>query len=298
METAPEKAMADDIGILYTMYKDLPVGAVLVDSSMKILSSNKCMCGYFPEWKEGIDGMSVCKVLGCTPETHKCVKCGLKKIIKCSLSENIVCKSFVMETAGGKWFKINGIPLKYGDASYAALFFSDITEQKLSEKSLLAKLELDQHTKALNKRALMDYTDAMLKDKGRKPFTICMVDFDNFKNINDTCGHLAGDKVLETFSDIARKNIRSADIFARFGGEEFVFIFIGAGTAQSVKIIKRIQDELYSSFAGKLPMPVTFSAGAVYAAADGRFTRESLFSAVDKLLYKAKSEGKRRVEAC
>jgi len=142
----------------------------------------------------------------------------------------------------------------------------------------------------------MECLDAVLADENRKSFTLCMIDFDDFKNINDTCGHLEGGRVLTAFSEIARKNIRSGDIFGRFGGEEFIFIFTDTKITQSVKIIKRIQNELREYFAAKLPMPVTFSAGAVYAGADGKFSRDELIAYVDKLLYKAKRGEKNRIE--
>ena len=296
MEAAPEKTINDDFNIFYTVYKDLPVGAVLVNSGMTIISSNRCMCGYFSHDETGIDGLSVCQILNCGSGLRKCENCIIKSTVKRSLKCHTPTETFSMELEPERWFKINGIPVKYGGKNYAALFFYDITEQKLNEKLLRAKLTLDQHTKALNKCALMEYLDAALADKNRKPFTLCMIDFDDFKNINDTCGHLEGDRVLTAFSEIARKNIRSDDIFGRFGGEEFIFIFTDTKIAQSVKIIKRIQNELCEYFIGKLPMPVTFSAGTIYAGADGIFQRDELISAADKLLYKAKRGGKNKIE--
>lgn len=297
MEAAPEKAINDDFNIFYTMYKDLPVGAALVNGNMTIISSNRLMCGYFSHYEIGIDGLSVCRILNCRQNKNKCEKCNIRNTVCRNINCHTPTESFSIKSGTKKWFKINGMPVKYGGKNYAALLFYDITEQKLNEKSLREELALDRHTKALNKCALMEYLDAVLADKNRKPFTLCMLDFDDFKNINDTCGHLEGDRVLTAFSEIARKNIRADDIFGRFGGEEFIFIFTDTKITQSVKIIKRIQNELREYFAAKLPMPVTFSAGVVYAGADDRFSRDELIAYVDKLLYKAKRGGKNRIEA-
>ena len=296
MEAAPEKAINDDFNIFYTMYKDLPVGAALVNGNMTIISSNRLMCGYFSHYGTGIDGLSVCRILNCRQNKNKCEKCNIKNTVCQNINGHTLAESFSIKSGTEKWFKINGIPVKYGGKNYAALFFYDITEQMLNEKSLREELALDRHTKALNKCALMEYLDAVLADKNRKPFTLCIIDFDDFKNINDTCGHLEGDRVLAAFSEIVRKNIRSKDIFSRFGGEEFIFIFTDTKIAQSMKIIKRIQNELREYFIGKLPMPVTFSAGTIYAGADNKFSRDELIAYVDKLLYKAKREGKNRIE--
>ena len=72
METAPKKTINDDFNIFYTMYKDLPVGAVLVNSGMTIISSNRRMCEYFSNYETGIDGLSVCRILNCCSGLCKC----------------------------------------------------------------------------------------------------------------------------------------------------------------------------------------------------------------------------------
>ena len=296
MEAAPTGAKNDEFNILYTMYKDLPVGAALVNGDMAVMSSNKRMCGYFSGGESGIDGLSVCQILSCSPDIDKCENCKVKNAVCQNINGNAMTDSFVIKLCTGKWFKINGIPVEYGGKSFAVLFFYDITEQQLNENSLRKKLTLDRHTNALNKCALLEYLGTALADKRRKPLTLCMADFDDFKNINDTCGHLEGNRVLAVFSEIVRKSIRADDIFGRFGGEEFIFIFTDTKITQSVEIIKRIQQELCEYFIKKLPMPVTFSAGAVYAGADGKFSSNDLISSADRLLYKAKHEGKNRVE--
>jgi diguanylate cyclase (GGDEF)-like protein len=123
-----------------------------------------------------------------------------------------------------------------------------------------------------------------------------MIDFDNFKEINDQCGHLMGDRVLRVFADIARKHIRKDDILGRFGGEEFVFIFKDADEQQSLEILKRIHKELEGHFAKKFKIQVTFSAGII-AAGNEDFIPPiytKLLDKVDRMLYQAKNCGRGR----
>lgn len=286
----------DDYNIFYTMYKDLPIGAALVNNGMTVISSNKQMCRYFPCSGAGIDGFPLCKALKCSSNHPSCGRCQLKSAVECIVTESIRTEIFEMQLGTERWFRINGIPVNYAGKNYAALFFYDITEHMHKEETMRKQLSIDIPTKALNKSAIMEYLDAALYSKYRTPFTMCMVDFDNFKIINDTCGHLAGDNVLSAFSDIVRKNIRQGDIFGRFGGEEFIFVFTDTKLSYAVEIIKRIQKELLESFAGELPMPVTFSAGAVYASDSSCLSKEKLISTADRLMYTAKKKGKNKIE--
>ena len=142
------------------------------------------------------------------------------------------------------------------------LFLKDVTLQALREKVLRQKLKLDQQTKVLNKVSLLRSLDALLRTERRGPLSVCMVDFDDFKAVNDRYGHLMGDRVLDTFCRIARENIRAGDLLGRFGGEEFLFV-LRADRGQAAFILRRIQNDLRESFAGTVSFPVTFSAGVV-----------------------------------
>ena len=121
---------------------------------------------------------------------------------------------------------------------------------------------------------------------------MCMVDFDNFKALNDQYGHLFGDRVLKAFANIARKHIRKSDTLGRFGGEEFIFIFMNSDEEQSLKILERIHKELEEYFS-RDSILVTFSAGIFYVSKDV-YAPAQLFGEIDKRLYQAKKPGRGR----
>lgn len=285
------------------------IAQVIVDKDLTILDVNKRMFESFHMSPHEVKGLSFGSVFGCGhkyPVSAECGKCKAAK--KCSIlkiARNILLDQLPNEYAvfqyqrhgknqhGTKWFHIAGSKVTSDDTSYAALNFVDITEQKQQEVRLKKKLILDQSTGLMNKQSLIAGIDKLINPSVMKSFTLCMIDFDNFKKINDSCGHLAGDKVLETFAEITQKHIRKSDLAGRFGGEEFVLIFMDSNLDQSLQILKRIHNELGEYSSEHIHIPVTFSAGIVYVnAVRNLWERDELFLAADRLLYQAKNKGK------
>jgi diguanylate cyclase (GGDEF)-like protein len=229
-------------------------------------------------------------------------KCPILKVTRNILLNG--CSSACTETSytwgsernyRAKWFQIGGVKIYSSDAAYALLSFVDITMQKHQENILKKKLTLDQPTGLMNKQSLISEIKKLTNRNYAKCYTLCMIDFDDFKSINDQCGHLTGDKVLKVFADIVRKNIRKCDQVGRFGGEEFIFIFIDSDPYQSLQILQRIYGELYKYFKQDIPIPVTFSAGFVFVnTTETAPSFADLLLDVDRLLYQAKNRGKGR----
>jgi diguanylate cyclase (GGDEF)-like protein len=138
-----------------------------------------------------------------------------------------------------------------------------------------------------------------LFDRSQAPFSLCILDLDDFKKINDTYGHQAGDQVLKSFAELVKKNIRSADYVGRYGGDEFFVIFVNFDCARSDDDCANINRLL--SMARQLRFPeisesinLTVSAGvAVYRIGE---SIDSLVGRADKALYSAKAKGKNRIE--
>lgn len=163
------------------------------------------------------------------------------------------------------------------------------------------KLELiaatDPLTNAYTRRFLDETSEREMARSARNltPLSLVMFDIDHFKQVNDAHGHLAGDKVLVALSNLCRSNIRSTDVFSRFGGEEFIILMpetsLESAYQKTEVLRKLVEAKPLIEFNGKA-IPITFSAGVTLW--EKGEPLESLIGRADKALYKAKQEGRNR----
>ncbi len=131
------------------------------------------------------------------------------------------------------------------------------------------------------------------------PLAVLFVDADHFKQVNDTHGHAAGDEVLRRLSDLLRESVRSEDILARFGGEEFVILVRGTLDAGVRVVAERVRagvEALKIEFEGQ-HIPMTVSVG-IASMGPGKpvGSASDLLALADGALYRAKEAGRNRVE--
>lgn len=161
---------------------------------------------------------------------------------------------------------------------------------------LESQTRVDLLTGLPNRRALFKFAqDIWSDDKARNTFnSILVIDLDFFKQINDHFGHAIGDQVLQHFSSTVNSTLRSQDILARLGGEEFVLLLPGTNLENACKCAERIQRALNSSERRNLPNYTCSIGIAVQMAPDESF--EELFERADKAMYRAKRNGRNAIE--
>ena len=128
------------------------------------------------------------------------------------------------------------------------------------------------------------------------PLTLLMADIDNFKNVNDTFGHLAGDTVLKRIARVMRDCVRGTDMVARYGGEEFAVLLVETARESARLVAERLRTAVKAldfSDTG-INSPVTISIGLACFPEDASDER-SLIEQADSVLYQAKRLGKDRV---
>jgi len=177
----------------------------------------------------------------------------------------------------------------------AAIIFSDISERLENGIKLAKMAHTDPLTKLPNRLSFFDFLEHAIAraQRNKKQFAICFIDVDNFKFINDTFGHVSGDKFLSILSGLIRAQLRDTDYFARIGGDEFGLIFEEAyQTHDLIKILKRILmtfdkpiliDNQY--------MKASLSIGISIYPKNGK-DPETLFKNADIAMYQAKELGK------
>ncbi len=170
-----------------------------------------------------------------------------------------------------------------------------VVNRKLDEQAVeLARLaSTDPLTGCLNRRALFTQVNKLPSDR---QVGVIVLDLDHFKSINDQYGHDTGDTVLSNFATMIRKILRTDEIFARTGGEEFVIVLPGASLDQTRQLAQRICTAVSSNpmTVGEQTLRVTVSAGATYGTSLDEAPIGDLVNDADTLLYKAKEGGRNR----
>lgn len=155
----------------------------------------------------------------------------------------------------------------------------------------------DQLTGTLNRRGLDDVfeRESARADRRGTPLCVAMLDLDNFKKLNDTYGHLAGDNALRHLAKVVKGTLRSIDVIARFGGEEFMIMLPETPVEAAVQTMVRLQRELTKHFFlhDNEKLLITFSAGVALRLPNEE--QAALLARVDKAMYQAKQSGKNRV---
>lgn len=156
----------------------------------------------------------------------------------------------------------------------------------------------DDLTQALNRRAILAAGEAELQRWQRYglPFALLLLDIDHFKRINDTHGHLVGDQVLQRFVEVLRPVLRGPDRLARYGGEEFFVLMPATDAPAALAAAERLRGAVERQTATADLPACTASIGlACVQAGDEALT--ALISRADAALYRAKAQGRNRVEA-
>jgi diguanylate cyclase (GGDEF)-like protein/PAS domain S-box-containing protein len=202
---------------------------------------------------------------------------------------------------GKQWFEGRVYPIKdkSDEVSSVVWMAINITRKKKLEKKLKNLSEKDPLTGAFNRRYFMQIFEQSysIAKRYNNPFSVMVLDIDNFKSINDTFGHKAGDTVLKTIVDYCKVSFRDADLFARLGGEEFIVMLPNTPTLGAAIIAERIRDGIHN-------LPVTLANKTVHFSISIGISQvdesdedySDVISRADMALYQAKDKGKNRVE--
>ena len=210
-------------------------------------------------------------------------------------------RSFEIDMHDGRWFWAREATF---DGGWLFLTVSDITELKDNERVLrkahdvaLYWAETDALTKLHNRHYAMTSLDeaVLAAHASGDALSVALLDIDHFKAINDGHGHDIGDQVLQHFARTARGRVRSADILARVGGEEFLLIMPKAEACDTFHVMDRLRDHIARAWPlGTDVLRYTFSTGVVQLRAEE--SSHELYRRVDQALYRAKRAGRNRVE--
>ena len=179
-----------------------------------------------------------------------------------------------------------------------------ILQTKYSQLEVLATR--DSLTGLYNRKEFMRLSELELTRAARYGLPVCIViaDVDHFKHVNDEYGHPVGDLVLRHMASLLRAATRTTDLVGRLGGEEFILLLPQTSLDEGLQLAEKMRiliemspTQIPQNRRGQAKVPITVSLGVVGVAAGESADLISLYSQADKALYRAKGEGRNRVEA-
>lgn len=181
-----------------------------------------------------------------------------------------------------------------GNVSGIIALINDVTEKELMKLELERRSRTDGLTGLLNKGAAEDLARMKMAGCTRegKKSVLMIIDVDDFKNVNDSFGHIVGDRVLATIGRIINNCFKGRDVAGRIGGDEFLVLLRDIDSHDVVRALAdTLQNEVLNAFSGDLKRCVSLSIGIAVCPEHGT-TYEKLFAAADDALYYVKSNGK------
>jgi diguanylate cyclase (GGDEF)-like protein len=217
---------------------------------------------------------------------------------------------YVVNEAGGKGFelvlpeRLGVVKIHFSDFSIRhvspTLFFEVASNFAQTLRNALSHAQLkelamkDGLTGLFNRRVFDELLEVEIRRRQLVPISLLIIDLDDFKKVNDTFGHQAGDHVLTTVGRILREGCRGSDLVARYGGEEFAVMLPATSTAVAFDIAQRLRSRIASTtfvFAGQ-HLKMTASIGLASTGGSGKDALTHLISRADQALYRAKKAGK------
>lgn len=181
--------------------------------------------------------------------------------------------------------------------SYKAKLTREILTSHLTNASLYQQARLTSLTDALtglgSRKLLEDklQTEHERAKRYKHPFSVAIIDLDNFKTINDIFGHATGDEALKKLAECMKKQKRGPDILARYGGDEFVFLMPETKADNSQKLLERLRKQVYQIDFGN-NMKMTISCGIAESIPGCKDASSEIMRRADIALYEAKSAGR------
>jgi diguanylate cyclase (GGDEF)-like protein/PAS domain S-box-containing protein len=228
------------------LFESAPVAIVILDGGDQVLKINSEFTRIFGYTADEAIGRRINDLI--VPDELR--QEGLDMTAKVTSGETLNRESLRRRKDGTTlWVSIVARPFKLGDGpNHVYGMYHDISDKKRAEEELRALSLVDALTGLPNRRAFITLSDQALKwaVRAEKEVMLVFIDVDNLKQINDTYGHLAGDRALVDTARVLRETFREADIVARLGGDEFIALVTSGTDEVGELILERLQARLES----------------------------------------------------
>ena len=194
------------------------------------------------------------------------------------------------------WVQILSFAAVMASSLLGSIGFLLMVKERTDREVLLLAMT-DSLTGVSNRRALMDFAERAMAQRGGRPMALLMIDVDHFKRINDTQGHPAGDEVLRQITRLLEKRLRSGDLLGRYGGEEFCVVAQDTDADGALKLAESLRETVASAVltTESRKLSVTVSIGIAFSADDTARQLKDILAEADVALYSAKKGGRNQV---
>jgi diguanylate cyclase (GGDEF)-like protein/PAS domain S-box-containing protein len=281
--------------LLKTLMESSPSGIILVDADRRIISYNHKFADMWNVSTEVMEGGDFRQILAHASDLIKDDPTAPEQARGIMPDSNLDAQHEI-ETTDGRWIERHTVPVRTpGDGPVGwAWFFRDVTKQRRVLTEAVRMARYDHLTGLANRAALFEWLQRSIargreRDEG---FAIFCLDLDNFKDVNDTLGHLIGDQLLVSVADRLGRLVRDADLVSRPGGDEFAIVAAGIRTATEAAM-------LADRFIREVSAPYLIDGHQIYTSVSigielfgrGIVDERSLLSHADMALYQAKAAG-------
>ena len=283
-------------------FGNAPIGMALLDGSDRILEVNATFAEILGFEEDNLPGMEFAELL-VPDERAEFIKSF--ETLHDSVNGRFEIRQRYRHQDGSEiWCLLSAAALQngQGDSEQVIVQLLDITEAQLMSEQLSYQARHDSLTGLLNRREFDHKLDAFIRDAEdevdweNSAHVLCYIDLDQFKVVNDSCGHLVGDNLLRQVADIISSVVRSSDRVARLGGDEFGILLRNCGIANARQTANKIRARIANLqivWEDRM-FRIGASIGLVEIRGDGS-TQRDLMHAADTACYAAKNAGRDQV---
>lgn len=189
-----------------------------------------------------------------------------------------------------RYYEAKGYALQWEGQNAQAYVVEDVSDRRAQVRRLEKLANWDELTRLYNRHFGMDALHVWLEEK--RWFTLCFLDLDNLKYINDTYGHLEGDRYIRRAADML-KGFMAGSLACRLGGDEFMVLVPGAGSASVTPRLEALRENFHDGDAGSCPYEASISYGVVEVLPDSGMAASVVLSLADERMYTQKRNNKR-----